>query len=244
MRSSQLNVSWHLANTYWPMHPADARSRDRDAIWLSLGVRLNRVLFPNLRRPDWNNGCFINRIFPLDSLNLTKVATRPTRAEGPQHTAELSFHPVEELHIVAPSPAPASPLLAHELVMPCQISELAMRTIPGFHTTRVPTILPPRPSLTFPTVPTSYESMSSSTRISLSVLGRTSSLKTSQHLFLRPDAWKFTPPQTHTPNLNDMTLNYAEASNENECHGLLDVRSTRVWTKMYFLSIPRIILTR
>ena len=48
-------------------------------------------------------GRFINRIFPLDSLNLTKVATR-----------QLPFHPVEELHIVAPSPAPASPLLAHE----------------------------------------------------------------------------------------------------------------------------------
>ena len=114
-------------------------------IELSLGVRLNRVLFPNLRRPDRNNGRFINRIFPLDSLNLTKVATRPTRAEGPQHAAELPFHPVEELHIVAPSPAPASPLLAHELVMPCQISELGMRTIPGFHTP--PQDLPSHPRL-------------------------------------------------------------------------------------------------
>ena len=52
-------------------------------------------------------------MFAFDSLNLTKVATRPTRAGGPQHAAELPFHHAEELHIVAPSPA-SGPLWAHE----------------------------------------------------------------------------------------------------------------------------------
>ena len=39
-----------LSKRVLPIRPGDARSRGRDVIWLSLGVRLNRVLFPNLRR--------------------------------------------------------------------------------------------------------------------------------------------------------------------------------------------------
>ena len=212
--------------------------------WSTLcDLRPDHVLLPNLRTLDWNtDDISLKHISLLNSPNLTKVTIRLTGAEDPQHVAELPFHHVEELHLIAPDPAYFQPL-AHEFND--AVSELAMRATPRLQTIRVPTILSSKAFhhvADLPNIeridaqfcldldrPYLYEPLS------------IPSLKTFKARFQGTDAWKFALPRIHTPNLDTMTLKFKENPNENECRELIDIMvNDGLDKRVSRLSIPRI----
>ena len=212
--------------------------------WSTLcDLRPDHVLLPNLRSLNWNtDDISIKHISLLNSPNLTKVTIRLTGVEDPQHIAELPFHHVEELHIVAPDPAYFPPLGRE---FNDAISELAMRTTPRLQTIRVPTILSSKAFHHVADLP-SIERIDAQFCLDLDRPYLYDpldipSLKTFKARFQGPDAWKFALPRIHTPNLNRITLKFKENPDESECRELLDIMvNDGLDKKVSRLSIPRI----
>lgn len=212
--------------------------------WSTLcDLRPDHLLLPNLRTLNWNtDDISIKHISLLNSPGLTEVTIRLTGAEDPQHIAELPFHHVEKLHIIAPDPVFSLPL-AEEFND--AVSELVMRTTPRLHTIRVQTILSSKAFHHVADLPNiqriDAQFCLDLDRPYLYEPLYIPSLKTFKARFQGPDAWKFALPRIHTPNLNGMTLKFKENPNESECRELLEIMAKNgLDKKVSRLSIPRI----
>ncbi|KAF9645193.1 hypothetical protein BDM02DRAFT_3189923 [Thelephora ganbajun] len=212
--------------------------------WSTLcDLRPDHVLLPNLRTLNWNtDDISLKHISLLNSPNLVKVTVRLTGAEDPQLVAELPFHHVEELHLVAPDPAYFQPL---GVEFNDAVSELAMRTTPRLQNIRVPTILSSNAFHHIADLP-NIERIDAQFCLDLDRPYlyeplNIPSLKTFKARFQGTDAWKFALPRIHTPNLSGMTLKFKENPNESECRELLDIMvNDGLDKKVSRLSIPRI----